>query len=220
MTDIVFAKAYFATSAPSIRECPPEVGYEVAFAGRSNAGKSSAINALTNNNKLARTSKTPGRTQLINFFNLSDTQRLVDLPGYGYAKVSRDQKEKWQRDLSEYLQKRQTLQGLVLLMDIRHPLQEFDTTMLEWAKRGNMPVHILLTKADKLSRSQAMNSLFAVKKQLTQLGLGASASVQCFSSLKNTGVDELKAKLQSWLAPEDEPPEDKLVDTTTAALEK
>lgn len=172
----------------------------MAFAGRSNAGKSSAINALTNQ-KLARTSKTPGRTQLINFFNLSDTQRLVDLPGYGYAKVSREQKEKWQRDLSEYLQKRQTLQGLVLLMDIRHPLQEFDTTMLNWAKRGQMPVHILLTKADKLSRSQAMNSLFAVQKELKHLGLDRSASVQCFSALKNTGIDDLKAKLQAWLAP-------------------
>ena len=201
MTEIVFTKAYFSTSAPSIRECPPEVGYEVAFAGRSNAGKSSAINALTNQ-KLARTSKTPGRTQLINFFNLSNSQRLVDLPGYGYAKVSRDQKEKWQRDLSEYLEKRRSLQGLVLLMDIRHPLQEFDTAMLDWAQRGRMPVHILLTKADKLSRSQAMTSLFAVKKELKQLGLEQFTSVQCFSALKNTGLDELKLKLQSWLAPE------------------
>ncbi len=206
MTEIVFTKAYFSTSAPSIRECPPEVGYEVAFAGRSNAGKSSAINALINQ-KLARTSKTPGRTQLINFFNLSDTQRLVDLPGYGYAKVSREQKEKWQRDLSEYLQKRQCLKGLVLLMDIRHPLQEFDTTMLDWAKRGHMPVHILLTKADKLSRSQSMNSLFAVKKELKQLGLDKSTSIQCFSALKYAGLDDLKAKLQTWLAPESIAPE-------------
>ncbi len=206
MTEIVFTKAYFSTSAPSIRECPPEVGYEVAFAGRSNAGKSSAINALTNQ-KLARTSKTPGRTQLINFFNLSDTQRLVDLHGYGYAKVSREQKEKWQRDLSEYLQKRQCLKGLVLLMDIRHPLQEFDTTMLDWAKRGHMPVHILLTKADKLSRSQSMNSLFAVKKELKQLGLDKSTSIQCFSALKYAGLDDLKAKLQTWLAPESIAPE-------------
>ncbi|PUA27616.1 MAG: YihA family ribosome biogenesis GTP-binding protein [Cellvibrio sp. 79] len=204
MTEIVFTKAYFSKSAPSIRECPPETGYEVAFAGRSNAGKSSAINALTNQ-KLARTSKTPGRTQLINFFNLGENQRLVDLPGYGYAKVSREQKEKWQRDLSEYLQKRQTLQGLVLLMDIRHPLQEFDTTMLNWAKRGHMPVHILLTKADKLSRSQAMKSLFEVQKELKHLGLDKVASVQCFSSLKYTGLDDLKAKLQSWLAPETNP---------------
>lgn len=201
MTDIVFTKAYFTKSAPSIRECPPETGYEVAFAGRSNAGKSSAINALTNQ-KLARTSKTPGRTQLINFFNVSDNQRLVDLPGYGYAKVSRDQKEKWQRDLSEYLQKRQCLKGLILLMDIRHPLQEFDTTMLDWAIRGNMPVHILLTKADKLSRMQANNSLFAVQKQLKQAKLDQLVSIQCFSALKYAGLDELKTKLQSWLAPE------------------
>src|SRR5690606_28258300 len=207
LTEIVFTKAYFTKSAPSIRECPPETGYEVAFAGRSNAGKSSAINALTNQ-KLARTSKTPGRTQLINFFNVSDTQRLVDLPGYGYAKVSRDQKEKWQRDLSEYLQKRQSLQGLVLLMAIRHPLQEFDTTLLNWAVRGNMPVHILLTKADKLSRMQANNSLFAVQKQLKQMHLDKVTTVQCFSSLKYTGLDDLKRVLESWLAPEQEPTEE------------
>src|SRR3954464_11746719 len=113
LSQINFNKAAYLKSAPSIRECPPEEGVEVAFAGRSNAGKSSAINALTNNGKLARTSKTPGRTQLINFFTLSDTQRLVDLPGYGYAKVSRDMKEQWQLYLSEYLQNRQCLQGLV-----------------------------------------------------------------------------------------------------------
>lgn len=204
MTEIVFTKAYFTKSAPSIRECPPETGAEVAFAGRSNAGKSSAINALTNQ-KLARTSKTPGRTQLINFFNVGEDQRLVDLPGYGYAKVSREQKDKWQRDLSEYLQKRQCLKGLILLMDIRHPLQEFDTTMLDWAIRGNMPVHILLTKADKLSRMQANNSLFAVQKQLKQARLDQLVSIQCFSALKYAGLDELKAKLQSWLAPAPNP---------------
>jgi GTP-binding protein len=205
-TEIVFSRARFSLSAPSIRQCPPETGYEVAFAGRSNAGKSSAINALTNNHRLARTSKTPGRTQLINFFNLSDTQRLVDLPGYGYAKVSRELKEQWQRDLSEYLQKRQSLEGLVLLMDIRHPLQEFDTTMLRWANASRMPVHILLTKADKLSRGQAKSSLLKVQKELKTLGLDThQISVQCFSALKNTGVDELKAKLQSWLAPESAP---------------
>lgn len=203
MTEIVFTKAYFTKSAPSIRECPPETGSEVAFAGRSNAGKSSAINALTNQ-KLARTSKTPGRTQLINFFNVGDDQRLVDLPGYGYAKVSRDQKEKWQRDLSEYLQKRQCLKGLILLMDIRHPLQEFDTTMLDWAIRGNMPIHILLTKADKLSRMQANNALFGVQKQLKQAKLDQLVSIQCFSALKYAGLDQLKMKLQSWLAPAQE----------------
>jgi len=203
-TAINFHKAKFIHSAPSIRECPPEDGIEVAFAGRSNAGKSSAINTLTNNHKLARVSKTPGRTQLINFFELSSTQRLVDLPGYGYAKVSREQKELWQRYLSEYLRERRCLHGLILLMDIRHPLQEFDTTMLDWATGSNMPVHILLTKADKLSRGQAGSALLDVKKQIKSARLNELVSVQTFSSLKNTGLDDLKAKLQSWLAPVDE----------------
>lgn len=201
-TEINFNKAVFTQSAPSIRECPPEEGVEVAFAGRSNAGKSSAINALTNNGKLARTSKTPGRTQLINFFDLSTTQRLVDLPGYGYAKVSREMKEQWQRYLSEYLHSRKCLAGLVLLMDIRHPLQEFDTTMLNWAAEVEMPVHILLTKADKLSRGNAGSVLLDVKKEMKNAGLSDLVSAQTFSSLKNTGVDTLKIKLQEWLLPE------------------
>lgn len=199
LSEINFNKATFTQSAPSIRECPPEEGVEVAFAGRSNAGKSSAINALTNNGKLARTSKTPGRTQLINFFDISTTQRLVDLPGYGYAKVSREMKEQWQRNLSEYLRNRKCLQGLVLLMDIRHPLQEFDTTMLNWAAEANMPVHILLTKADKLSRGNAGSTLLEVKKEMKNAGLDDVVSVQTFSALKNTGVDTLKIKLQEWL---------------------
>lgn len=212
MTTVInFHKAKYTQSAPSIRECPPEDGIEVAFAGRSNAGKSSAINTLTNNHKLARVSKTPGRTQLINFFELSATQRLVDLPGYGYAKVSREQKELWQRHLSEYLRERRCLKGLILLMDIRHPLQEFDTTMLNWATDSQMPVHILLTKADKLSRGQAGSALMAVKKEIKNAGLGDLVSVQTFSSLKNTGVDDLKAKLQVWLAPE-EPTEEEATD--------
>ncbi|HWV14330.1 MAG TPA: ribosome biogenesis GTP-binding protein YihA/YsxC [Cellvibrio sp.] len=200
-TEINFNKAVFSQSAPSIRECPPEEGVEVAFAGRSNAGKSSAINALTNNGKLARTSKTPGRTQLINFFNLSSNQRLVDLPGYGYAKVSRDMKEQWQLYLSEYLRSRKCLKGLVLLMDIRHPLQEFDTTMLNWAAEANMPIHILLTKADKLSRGNAGSVLLEVKKEMKNAGLAGLVSAQTFSALKNTGIDTLKLKLQEWLAP-------------------
>lgn len=200
-TEINFHKAVFIQSAPSIRECPPEDGVEVAFAGRSNAGKSSAINTLTNNKKLARVSKTPGRTQLINFFKLSSTQRLVDLPGYGYAKVSRDMKELWQRHLSEYLRDRRCLKGLVLLMDIRHPLQEFDTTMIKWASNANMPVHILLTKADKLSRGQAGSTLLEVKKAMKVAGHGELVTVQCFSSLTNIGLDTLKIKLQEWMAP-------------------
>jgi GTP-binding protein len=200
-SEINFNKAVFTQSAPSIRECPPEEGVEVAFAGRSNAGKSSAINALTNNGKLARTSKTPGRTQLINFFELSTTQRLVDLPGYGYAKVSREMKEQWQRHLSEYLHMRTSLKGLVLLMDIRHPLQEFDSTMLNWAADVNMPVHILLTKADKLSRGNAGSVLLDVRNELKKATLDNLVTAQTFSALKLSGIDTLKLRLQEWLAP-------------------
>ena len=198
-TEINFNAAVFEQSAPSIRECPASSGAEVAFAGRSNAGKSSAINALTRNSKLARTSKTPGRTQLLNFFRLSETQWLVDLPGYGYAKVARSMKEQWQRHLSEYLQNRECLRGLVLMMDIRHPMQEFDTTMINWAVEAEMPVHILLTKADKLKRGPAQNTLQALLAQMHQSGVDDLVSAQCFSALKNTGVDELKAKLNDWL---------------------
>jgi len=200
-TEINFNAAVFEQSAPSIRECPAPSGAEVAFAGRSNAGKSSAINALTRNAKLARTSKTPGRTQLINFFRLSETQRLVDLPGYGYAKVARSMKEEWQRHLSEYLQKRECLRGLVLMMDIRHPMQAFDTTMINWAVEAEMPVHILLTKADKLKRGPAQNTLQALRAQMREAGIDDLVSAQCFSSLKNAGVEELKARLNDWLSP-------------------
>ncbi|WP_027328140.1 ribosome biogenesis GTP-binding protein YihA/YsxC [Marinimicrobium agarilyticum] len=198
-TEINFHGATFEQSAPSIRECPPESGAEVAFAGRSNAGKSSAINALTQNSKLARTSKTPGRTQLINFFRVGEEQKLVDLPGYGYAKVARSMKEQWQANLSEYLQKRECLRGLILLMDIRHPMQEFDTMMINWAVEIDMPVHILLTKADKLKRGPAQNTLFAVNKQMKEAGVQDLVTAQCFSSLKRDGVEALKAKLTEWL---------------------
>lgn len=200
MTDsIQFNRAAFTQSAPSIRECPPEVGLEVAFAGRSNAGKSSAINTLTSNKKLARTSKTPGRTQLINFFDLAPERRLVDLPGYGYAKVSRDMKEQWQENLSEYLHERQCLAGLVVVMDIRHPMQEYDTLVINWAIEVEMPVHILLTKADKLKRGPAQNTLFEVCKSLKEAGVDDLVSVQTFSSLKNSGLDLLKQTLTGWL---------------------
>lgn len=198
-TEINFHGATFEQSAPSIRECPPESGAEVAFAGRSNAGKSSAINALTQNSKLARTSKTPGRTQLINFFRVGEEQKLVDLPGYGYAKVARSMKEQWQANLSEYLQKRECLRGLILLMDIRHPMQEFDTMMINWAVEIDMPVHILLTKADKLKRGPAQNTLFAVNNQMKEAGVEDLVTAQCFSSLKRDGVEALKAKLTEWL---------------------
>jgi GTP-binding protein len=142
--------ASFAISAPTLRECPPDTGSEVAFAGRSNAGKSSAINALTDNHKLARTSKTPGRTQLLNFFAIDAEHRLVDLPGYGFAKVPLAVKQEWQRHLEDYLSRRECLRGLVLLMDIRHPLQPFDTQMQERSRRSAMTVHNLHTKDDIL----------------------------------------------------------------------
>ena len=205
-----FRKAHFLISAPSLRECPPELGAEVAFAGRSNAGKSSAINRLTQNGKLARTSKTPGRTQLINFFALDDeTLRLVDLPGYGYAKVPMATKLEWQANLSEYLQERQSLVGLVLLMDIRHPLQDFDTMMLGWCISVAMPVHILLTKSDKLKRGPAKTALFNVQKQLNALGLYHNVSVQVFSSQTGEGLETLEATLRDWLLtePDAEAPE-------------
>ncbi|WP_075186351.1 ribosome biogenesis GTP-binding protein YihA/YsxC [Teredinibacter haidensis] len=209
MTEINFRKAQFLISSPSLRDCPAEGGAEVAFAGRSNAGKSSAINKLTDNGKLARTSKTPGRTQLINFFSLDNDhqQRLVDLPGYGYAKVPLATKKKWQAHLSEYLHERQSLNGLVLLMDIRHPLQEFDTMMINWAVDAEMPVHILLTKSDKLNRGAAKNTLLEVQRHLKNSNVEDLVSAQTFSALKGDGVAELEKVLANWLTikePEEE----------------
>jgi len=197
---IAFARATFLLSAPNLRHCPPDNGAEVAFAGRSNAGKSSAINRLTGNNKLARTSKTPGRTRLINFFSLTDQQRLVDLPGYGYAKVPRAMKEEWDRNLANYLRMRNSLRGLILLMDIRHPLQAFDRQMLNWAGNAGMPVHILLTKADKLSRGEAKSTLLTVRQELLRQHASHPISAQTFSALKSDGLDELGEVLNGWLA--------------------
>lgn len=196
---IAFTKAQFLISAPSINQCPEDTGREVAFAGRSNAGKSSAINTLTDNAKLARTSKTPGRTQLLNFFSLSEDCRLVDLPGYGFAKVSKATKQAWDRNLAGYLQERQSLQGLVMLMDIRHPLQQYDWQMIRWASESKMPVHLLLTKADKLKRGPAKNTLLQVQRELENEGLSENLSIQTFSSLKKEGLKELKHQLLQWL---------------------
>lgn len=195
--NINFRQAEFLTSAPTLAKCPADNGIEVAFAGRSNAGKSSAINTLTENKRMARTSKTPGRTQLINFFALSDNQRIVDLPGYGFAKVPLEVKEKWQRHLEQYLRERQSLHGLILLMDCRHPLQDFDRMMLNWTQSCDMPVHILLTKADKLKKGPANNSLLKVRKDLEPMK--DLVSVQLFSALKRTGLDQLQATLSQWL---------------------
>jgi len=192
-----YRSASFLVSAAKFQQCPPDTGWEVAFAGRSNAGKSSAINSLTNNKKLAKTSRTPGRTQLINFFALSDSQRLVDLPGYGFAKVPLAVKREWTRQLEIYLQQRHCLRGLVLLMDVRHPLQPFDQQMLDWALQASMPVHVLLTKADKLKRGAAGSVLLQVRASLRPHAELASA--QLFSALKHEGHQELIAVLDTWL---------------------
>ena len=195
-----FKRAKFLLSAPTLRQCPQDSGCEVAFAGRSNAGKSSAINTLTDNKNMARTSKTPGRTQLINYFEVGQDKRLVDLPGYGYAKVPKAVKAKWDHHLAEYLQLRQSLVGLILLMDIRHPLQDYDQQMLNWAAQAGLPVHILLTKADKLKRGPAKSSLLAVDKRLREMDPGYTLlSVQVFSSLKKIGLVELERQLNNWL---------------------
>ncbi len=192
-----YRSAEFLTSASKLSQCPPDEGWEVAFAGRSNAGKSSAINSLTQNRKLAKTSRTPGRTQLINFFRLSETQRLVDLPGYGFAKVPQAVKREWTRQLENYLRRRHSLRGLILLMDVRHPLQPFDTQMLGWAIEAGMPVHILLTKADKLKKGPATAALLRVRAELKEHR--DLITVQLFSALKHTGHDELISVLDAWL---------------------
>ena len=196
MSENPYSKAVFLKSAARVEHLPADTGYEVAFAGRSNAGKSSALNCLTGIKGLARTSKTPGRTQLINLFSLDEERRLIDLPGYGYAKVALQVKLEWQKHLAHYLEVRQSLKGLVLLMDVRHPLKDLDQMMIDWALNQELPVHILLTKADKLSRSEVKNTVLKVRKHYE---LAAHLlSIQAFSSLKKEGVDELIGLLNRW----------------------
>ncbi|MDR0779277.1 MAG: ribosome biogenesis GTP-binding protein YihA/YsxC [Pseudomonadales bacterium] len=192
-----YQQASYHISAPTLDLCPADSVAEVAFVGRSNAGKSSAINVLTNQNKLARTSKTPGRTQLFNYFTLTQGRYLVDLPGFGYAKVPPEMKRKWQQALERYLQERQALQGIVLLMDIRHPLKELDEVIVSWCRKAEMPLHVLLTKADKLNFGAAKNTLLQVSKRLQS----PLFSVQLFSALSGQGADELRARLDGWLSP-------------------
>ena len=191
---LAYNSASFLQSGSKLSNCPSDTGIEIAFAGRSNAGKSSAINSITDNKKLARTSKTPGRTQLINFFSLDiDNVRLVDLPGYGYAKVSLDLKEAWGRHLEDYLQNRESLVGLVLIMDIRKPLTEFDTMLLDWSKKSELSTTVLLTKADKLKFGPAKACMLQVKQALKDHGF--INDVILFSSLKKTGLKEARAAL-------------------------
>ncbi len=199
----VLNRAKFHISAAQLRDLPYSRG-EVAFAGRSNAGKSSAINLLTRKNRLAFTSKTPGRTQLINFFELDTDTFLVDLPGYGYAKVPPEIRAKWETLLSRYLQEREALVGMVLIMDARHPLTPLDRQMLDWFLPTGKPVHILLSKADKLSNNERLQTLRRVKQELTAY---TGVSAQLFSSLSRMGVDEAARHIEDWLVPaaQDEP---------------
>ena len=192
----LYRQAAFITSAAKLNQSPPDEGHEIAFAGRSNAGKSSAINALCDQKALARTSRTPGRTQLLNFFSIDEQHRLVDLPGYGYAAVSENIKQTWQGALADYLEKRKCLRGLVLMMDARHPLKDYDIQMLEWANHIGLPVHVLLTKVDKLNRKQSGVALEEVESALAEFSIDFSA--QLFSSLKRWGIDEAHAKLDQW----------------------
>ena len=187
----------FLLGAPSARQAPPDVGLEVAFAGRSNAGKSSALNVITSQKSLARTAKTPGRTQHINFFRVDDRCRLVDLPGYGYARVPKDVKARWQREIAQYLETRRSLRGVILLMDIRHPLRDFDRQVLAWCRTADLSLHVLLTKADKLKRGPARAALLEVRAELSELHPGAT--VQLFSALTPSGADEARAVLDQWL---------------------
>ncbi len=191
-----YRQAQFLISAGKANQFPLG-GSEVAFAGRSNAGKSSAINTLCDNKGLARTSKTPGRTRLVNFFDIDEGHRLVDLPGYGFAKVPVAMKNEWQKLMTQYLSEQQALKGLVVIMDIRHPLNDYDWQMLEWCDHYQLPAHVLLTKADKIKRGAQQNSKLKTQKLLKDAGI--SASVQTFSALKKTGLDELVIKLNTWL---------------------
>ncbi len=192
-----YQRAHFLTAASQLNQAPADSGREVAFAGRSNAGKSSAINALCHQKALARTSKTPGRTQQIIFFELDDERRLVDLPGYGYAKVSEAIKLQWQQHLADYLEQRRSLVGLVIVMDIRHPLTDFDRQMLAWGKRGDMSILLLLTKADKLKRGAAQATRLAVERDVA--ADTGRISVGLFSALERQGVESVQGILDQWL---------------------
>ena len=191
-----YHRADFLTSAAATAQAPADEGIEVAFAGRSNAGKSSAINLLCQQKNLARTSRTPGRTQLINFFSLDEQRRIVDLPGYGYAKVANAVKKRWQESLASYLEQRRCLRGIILVVDIRHALKEFDLQMLEWSHHRNLPVHILLTKSDKLKKGAAASTLLRVRRETG--GAGGNPTAQIFSALKRQGIDEAHETLDTW----------------------
>ena len=192
-----YQQACFILGTPDTRHAPPDTGAEVAFAGRSNAGKSSALNVITGQRSLARISKAPGRTREINFFEVADDRRLVDLPGYGYAKVSKAMKGDWQRHIARYLETRQSLCGIILLMDVRHPLKDQDRQVLGWCHAAGLPTHVLLTKSDKLKRGPAAATLLKTQQQLATLH--SSASIQLFSAHTRAGVDSVRQVLDEWL---------------------
>lgn len=198
----LFQNAKFFTTVNHLKDLP-DTPAEIAFVGRSNAGKSSAINTLTNHTRLAYVSKTPGRTQHINFFELSDGNFMVDLPGYGYAQVPEAVRAHWVKLLGDYLQKRRQLIGLILIMDARHPLKELDLRMLDFFHTTGRPVHILLSKADKLSKNEQIKTLSAVKKSLETYAERQAVSVQLFSSLKKQGMGEVNAVVGGWFAARD-----------------
>ncbi len=195
-----FRVARYVLNAHELKQLPEDRGIEVAIAGRSNAGKSSAINTLTDQKALARTSKTPGRTQQIVIFELDKDRRIADLPGYGYAKVPLKLKAHWRNVMQRYFQTRQSLRGVVLVMDIRHPMREFDQQMLNWCDASGVSCHILLTKSDKLKRGPAQSTLLKLRRDLPGM-----ASIQIFSSSKKTGLEELVDKLRTWYEYDDEP---------------
>ena len=193
---INFQKTRFITSAPDITKLPADTGIEIAFVGRSNAGKSTALNCITNQKNLAKTSKTPGRTQLINLFEIEENKRIVDLPGYGYAEVPLAVKKKWQRSLTEYLQKRKSLKAVAVLMDIRHPLKDLDRQIITWAAMANLEVLIILTKSDKLSNNARRAAVSDVKKQLIEFG--CTYNLVAFSAMDKTGLTEIREILSRF----------------------
>lgn len=193
----IYRNARFIISVMSMAQLPENSESEVVFAGCSNAGKSSLINTLTDQHKLARVSKTPGRTQSLNFFQITDSRYIVDLPGYGYSSVSAKTRAKWEKLLETYFDEREPLKGLVIVMDVRHPLKQYDKNMLAWSNYNNVPSHIVLTKSDKLKRGPAKDTVFKVKAWLKEQEY--TTSVQLFSSLKRDGVSEVHGVLDGWL---------------------
>ena len=194
---LAFNGTKYLKSATKLSEMPKDSGNEIAFIGRSNAGKSSSINTITGIKGLARTSQTPGRTQMINIFELDECSRLIDLPGYGYAKVPKVVRERWEASIDQYLQQRNCLRGLVLIMDIRHPLKEIDVQVIDWATKCDLPVHILLSKADKLTNNEQRKAIDFVDSHLG--GFKDLVSIQTFSSLKKTGIEDARSQIEAWL---------------------